>query len=75
METPEVKKVICFCCEKEFDESEITKLLSTSSGKCRDKTNAENRFICKKCNHLPEYQKTPMEIIEESKEIQEGKNV
>ena len=59
METPEIKKVICFCCEREFEEKNITRI---------EERKDEFRFVCAKCNHLPEYQKTPMEIIKEGEE-------
>ena len=39
------KIVECFCCEKEFKESEIAKIKTRKD---------ELRFICKKCNHLKE---------------------
>jgi len=58
----EEKIVACYCCDKEFKESEITKIEA-----CKDKItgSVEQRFVCKKCNYLPEYQKTPMDIIRE----------
>lgn len=45
-------KYECYCCKKEILESEGSWISATSSGKCRDKTNAEKRFVCKECNHL-----------------------
>ena len=42
---PEEKIVECFCCEKEFKESEIIKIEARKD---------EFRFICKNCNHLKE---------------------
>ena len=62
---PYNKKVICFCCEKEFEEKDITKIVA---GIDKVTGSVERRFICKKCNHLPEYQKTPMDIIREGEE-------
>ena len=62
METP---KVGCYCCEREFEEKDITKI---EVGKDKITGSVEQRFVCKRCNHLPEYQKTPMEIIREGKE-------
>ena len=44
MDTSEVKKVVCFCCEKEFEEKDITRIEAHKD---------EFRFICKKCNYLP----------------------
>lgn len=39
----ETKIVACYCCQKEFKETEITKI---------DAGKGEFRFICKTCNHL-----------------------
>ena len=41
METSKI--VECFCCGKEFKESEITKI---------EERKDEFRFICEKCNHM-----------------------
>ncbi len=43
----------CYCCHKEYNEKNGSWIIATSSGKCEDKTNAEKRFVCKGCNHLP----------------------
>jgi hypothetical protein len=50
----ETKIVSCYCCYKEYNSIEIEKISATTSGKCLDGTNAELRFVCKKCNHLEE---------------------
>jgi len=55
MDTPEVKKVVCFCCEREFEEKDIIKIEARKD---------EFRFICAKCNHIP----TPEVENEEGKE-------
>ena len=60
--------VICFCCEREFEEKDITKIIV---GKDKITGSIERRFVCKKCNHIPEYQKTPMEIIKNGEENEE----
>ena len=49
METSKI--VECYCCKKEFKESEGSWISATVSGKCDDNTNAEKRFVCKGCNH------------------------
>ena len=46
------KIVECYCCHNEYKYNEIVKICVTTSGKCRDGTNAEDRFVCKKCNRL-----------------------
>lgn len=48
------KTVECYCCHKEFKETEGSWISATISGKCDDKTDAEKRFVCNKCNHLKE---------------------
>jgi len=45
MDTPEIIKVVCFCCEKEFEEKDITRIEARKD---------EFRFICARCNHLEE---------------------
>jgi len=45
------KELECYCCQKELKESEGDYISATPSGKCRDGTNAEKRFVCKECNH------------------------
>ena len=47
--------VECYCCQKEYKLGEITKISATTSGKCQDKTRAEDRFVCNNCNNLKEY--------------------
>ncbi len=84
MDTPEIKndkitnkqvttyKVICFCCEKDFEEKDITKIIV---GKDKITGSIERRFVCKRCNHLPEYQKDltlEMEIDQVDKKISSG---
>lgn len=46
------KTLECYCCHKEYNKKEGSWILATTSGKCIDKTNAEKRFVCNKCNHL-----------------------
>lgn len=46
-------KVECYCCHREVEEKEVRKVYSTTSRKCADGTEAELRFVCKKC-HLKE---------------------
>ena len=53
------KTVECYCCRKEYKEIEITKILATTSGKRADKTVAEKRFVCNKCNRLKADLKIP----------------
>ena len=48
METSKI--VECYCCKKEFKESEGSWISATPSGKCRDGTDTELRFVCKRCN-------------------------
>ena len=44
----------CYCCQKELKAREGFYISATPSGKCRDGTNAERRFVCKECNNLTE---------------------
>lgn len=47
----EVKKVVCFCCEREFEEKDIIKI---EAGKDKITGVIEQRFVCKRCNRLKE---------------------